>query len=77
MLAELAGAHGVKIDTRYSEKLPASTDASVFNGYDIVMFDAPRDHIREAIQAQLHHALSGKNTVALAAHQRASLEKFT
>jgi hypothetical protein len=68
MLAELAGAHGVKIDTRYSEKLPASTDASVFNGYDIVMFDAPRDHIREAIQAQLHHALSGLKIPSLWLH---------
>ncbi|MBC3929911.1 cobaltochelatase subunit CobN [Undibacterium sp. CY21W] len=68
MLAELASAHGVKIDTRYSEKLPASTDASIFNGYDIVMFDAPRDHIREAIQAQLHHALSGLKKPSLWLH---------
>ena len=68
MLAEVAEPHGVRIDSRYADKLPAEVDAGLFAGHDIVLFDTPRDHIRDAIRARLSGALPGLKVPSLWLH---------
>jgi cobaltochelatase CobN len=45
-LAETAKTHGLQLDARFAEKLPTDTGPALFNGYDLVLFDTPRDHLR-------------------------------
>ena len=56
VLAELAAPHGLKIEARFVEKL-GTIDAGLWAGYDMVFFDAPRDHIQEQMSARLAPAL--------------------
>jgi cobaltochelatase CobN len=58
-LAEIGAAHGFKVESRQAEKLPAETDASLWRGADIVIFDAPRDHLQEQMRVKLARALPG------------------
>ena len=68
LLAEIAAPYGVKVDVRYVEKLPAEVDAGVFKGHDLVVFDTPRDHLRDAVQARLRAALPGLTVPSLWLH---------
>ncbi|HEY8608432.1 MAG TPA: cobaltochelatase subunit CobN [Noviherbaspirillum sp.] len=65
MLAEFASPHGIRIEAHYVEKLPAEVDAGLFRGADLVLFDAPRDHIRDAIRSRLAKALPGMRAPAI------------
>ncbi|MDP3593848.1 cobaltochelatase subunit CobN [Phenylobacterium sp.] len=68
LLAEIAAPHGIKVETRYIEKLPAEVDAGLFRGHDMVIVDAPRDHLRDAVQARLAPALPGLRVPSLWLH---------
>ncbi len=59
LLTELARPHNIAIEVRYVEKLPSDTSASLFAGYDLVLFDTPRDHLRDMVQGRLATALPG------------------
>ncbi len=56
LLAEAARPHGIQIEARFVEKL-GTVDAGLWAGHDMVLFDAPRDHIQEQIAARLAPAL--------------------
>ncbi len=56
VLAEAAAPYGLKVEARFVEKL-GKVDASFWAGHDMVFFDAPRDHIQEAISNRLAPAL--------------------
>lgn len=56
VLAEVAAPYGIKIEAKFVEKLGA-IDAGLWRGFDAVVFDAPRDHIQEAIAARVNGAL--------------------
>jgi cobaltochelatase CobN len=68
LLADLAAPYGVKVDVRYAERLPADVDASVFKGHDLVVFDTPRDHLRDSVQARVGAALPGLTVPSLWLH---------
>ena len=68
LLADIAAPHGIKVDTRYAEKLPAEVDAGLFRRHDMVIVDAPRDHLRDAVQARLAPALPGLKVPSLWLH---------
>ena len=56
VLAEVAAPYGIQIEAKFVEKLGA-VDAGLWRGFDAVVFDAPRDHIQEAIAARVNDAL--------------------
>jgi len=56
VLSEAAAPYGVKVDAKFIEKMGV-VDARLWAGYDMVLFDAPRDHIQEAIAAKVNDAL--------------------
>ena len=56
-LAETAKTHGLQLDARFAEKLPADTGPAIFNGYDLVLFDTPRDHLQAFVETRLAGAL--------------------
>ena len=56
VLSEVAAPYGVKVEARFVEKLGV-VDARLWAGYDMVLFDAPRDHIQESIAAKVQAAL--------------------
>ncbi|MBW7902472.1 MAG: cobaltochelatase subunit CobN [Rhodocyclaceae bacterium] len=58
-LAEIGAAHGFTVDSVQAEKLPADQDASLWRGADFVFFDAPRDHLQEAVRGKVAKALPG------------------
>ncbi|WP_251140457.1 cobaltochelatase subunit CobN [Rhodoferax sp. U11-2br] len=55
-LSAVAAPYGIQVEARFVEKL-TSVDAGLWKGFDVVMFDAPRDHIQEAISAKVKDAL--------------------
>ncbi|MCW2313631.1 cobaltochelatase subunit CobN [Rhodoferax antarcticus] len=55
-LSAVAAPHGIQVEARFVEKL-ARVDAGLWEGFDAVIFDAPRDHIQEAIVAKVNEAL--------------------
>ncbi|HZY20738.1 MAG TPA: cobaltochelatase subunit CobN [Ramlibacter sp.] len=72
MLAQAAQPHGIVVEARFVEKL-ARIDASLWEGHDMVFFDAPRDHIRDQIAARLAPAvpaLARSGTPAVWLHAR-------
>ncbi len=69
-LAEIGAAHGFRVEHRQAERLPAEQDASLFQGYDAVFFDAPRDHLQELVRARLARALPGLKAPHLWLHDR-------
>jgi len=56
VLSDVAAPYGIKIEAKFVEKLGA-IDAGLWRGFDAVVFDAPRDHIQEAIHARVGEAL--------------------
>ncbi len=68
-LAEIGAAHGFKVESKQAEKLPADVDASVFRGADVVIFDAPRDHLQDQMRARLAKALPGLSVPQLWMHE--------
>ena len=55
-LSDAAAPHGVKVEAQFIEKMGV-VDARLWVGHDMVLFDAPRDHIQEAIAAKVNDAL--------------------
>ncbi|TXI82262.1 MAG: cobaltochelatase subunit CobN [Flavobacteriales bacterium] len=68
-LAEIGAAHGFKVESRQAEKLPADQDTSLFRGADVVIFDAPRDHLQDQMRAKLAKALPGLAVPQLWMHE--------
>lgn len=56
LLAQAAAPYGIQIEARFIEKM-GTVDAGLWTGYDMVFFDAPRDHIQEAVVQKLGAAL--------------------
>ncbi len=67
-LAEIGAAHGFKVEAKQAEKLPVEPDASLWRGADLVVFDAPRDHLREQMRARLAKALPALTVAQLWMH---------
>ncbi len=56
-LERLARAQGVRLQARFAEKLPTDVDGSLFQEADLVILDAPRDHIEAYVRSRLGQAL--------------------
>lgn len=56
-LARAAEPLGLKIEVRFVEKLGPEPDARLWAGADLVMIDAPRQHIEDDVRARLGAAL--------------------
>ena len=56
VLAEVAAQQGLRVQAQFVEKLP-QVDARLWAGHDVVLIDAPRDHIEEQIRSRLAPAL--------------------
>ncbi len=56
VLAQVAASYGIQVEAKFVEKLGV-IDAGLWSGFDAVVFDAPRDHIQEAIAARVNDAL--------------------
>ena len=69
LLADLAARQGLRLESRFAEKLPTDVDARLFQGYRAVFFDAPRDHLRDFVQARLATALPGLKAPHLWLHE--------
>lgn len=70
LLAQLGKPAGAAVEVRYIEQLPPETGAALFKGYDAVLFDLPRDHMREFGKARLARALPGLQQPALWLHEQ-------
>lgn len=68
-LAETARSHGLQLDARFAEKLPADTGPALFNGYDLILFDTPRDHLQAFVETRLAGALPTLRTPFLWLHE--------
>ena len=55
-LAEMARPHGIALQVRYLERLPADTDEGLFKGFDAVFIDS---YLHDVVQARLARALPG------------------
>uniref|UniRef100_UPI0035B3313D cobaltochelatase subunit CobN n=1 Tax=Zoogloea sp. TaxID=49181 RepID=UPI0035B3313D len=58
-MRDVARKHGVALEARFAESLPTETGPSLFQGYDLVLFDTPRDHLQAFVEGRLAGALSG------------------
>lgn len=67
-LADSARSHGLHLDARFAEKLAPETGPELFRGYDLVLFDTPRDHLQAFVEARLTAALPGLKGPALWLH---------
>ena len=67
-LADAARGHGLQLDARFAEKLPAESGPELFKGYELVLFDTPRDHLQAFVEARLAAALPGLKAPALWLH---------
>ena len=56
VLSKAAEPYGLKVEAKFVEKLGV-IDNRLWAGHDMVLFDAPRDHIQEAIAARVKDAL--------------------
>lgn len=70
LLAQLGKPAGASVEVRYLEQLPPQPGAALFKGYDAVLFDLPRDHMREFGKARLAGALPGLRQPALWLHEQ-------
>lgn len=68
LLAEIAQPQGIEVEVRYVEKLPREIDAQLFAGYQLVVFDAPRDHLRDMVRGRLAAVLPGLRVPSLWIH---------
>ncbi len=57
-LEEIARPHGIDLQVRYVDKLPAGVDAGVFAGFDAVFFDT---YLQDYVRGKLAAALPGLN----------------
>ncbi|MGB4925052.1 MAG: cobaltochelatase subunit CobN, partial [Giesbergeria sp.] len=55
-LADIARPHGIELQVRYLERLPAETDEGLFKGFDAVFIDS---YLQDVVQDRLAHALPG------------------
>ncbi|KAB2969125.1 cobaltochelatase subunit CobN [Zoogloea sp.] len=67
-LADSARNHGLQLDARFAEKLAPETGPELFRGYDLVLFDTPRDHLQAFVETRLVTALPGLKGPALWLH---------
>lgn len=67
-LADSARRHGLHLEARFAEKLAPETGPELFRGYDLVLFDTPRDHLQAFVEARLTAALPGLKGPALWLH---------
>ncbi len=67
-MAEVAKRHGLALEARFAEKLPADVGPALFQGYDLVLFDTPRDHLQAFVEGRLAAALPGLRTPHLWLH---------
>lgn len=56
-LARAAEPLGVRIEARFAEKLPTDVGPSLWAGADLVLIDAPRQHIEDFVRQRLGAAL--------------------
>jgi len=56
VLADIARPHGLDVDVKYINDIPADADAGLFSGRDIVFVDT---YQQDAVRAKLAHALPG------------------
>ncbi|MFY9511726.1 MAG: hypothetical protein WAQ05_12220, partial [Rubrivivax sp.] len=56
-MAKAAAPLGLRIDARYAEKLPPDTGPALWNAADLVLIDAPRQHIEDFVRGKLGAAL--------------------
>jgi cobaltochelatase CobN len=56
-LAKAAEPLGLRIEARFAEKLPPDLDATFWAGADLVLIDAPRQHIEDYVRQRLGAAL--------------------
>lgn len=56
-LAKAAEPLGLRIEARFAEKLGPDVDARLWGGADLVLIDAPRQHIEEDVRRRLGAAL--------------------
>lgn len=59
VLREIAGPHGLGVAHRYLEDIPADSDASLFDGYAMVLIDT---YQQDAVRAKLQQALGQTST---------------
>lgn len=59
ILKELAQPRGIELVVQYAEKFASDSDARVFEGFDAVFFDVPREQIEEVVESRLARALPG------------------
>jgi cobaltochelatase CobN len=55
-LAEIARPHGITLQVRFLERLPADTDEGLFKGYDAVFIDS---YLQDVVRDRLARALPG------------------
>ncbi len=58
-LAKVAEPYDIKVEFRLAERLATDINADLFKQADLVIFDAPRDHIEAFIRTRLSNALPG------------------
>ncbi|MDD2990078.1 MAG: cobaltochelatase subunit CobN [Zoogloea sp.] len=68
-MAEGARRHGLELESRFAEKLPSDTGPALFKGYDLVLFDTPRDHLQAFVESRLASALPGLHAPHLWLHE--------
>ncbi|CAG0957022.1 cobaltochelatase CobN [Methylophilaceae bacterium] len=56
-LANIAKTYDIQVESRFVERLAADIGSELFSGADLVVFDAPRDHIEAYIRTRLAGAL--------------------
>jgi cobaltochelatase CobN len=69
LLEESARQQGIGIRTHYVEKLPQEASAELLRGYDMVLIDTPRDHMRDFVRPKLAPALGQVATPRLWLHE--------
>ena len=58
-LAKVAEPYAIGVEAKFAEKMAADTGSEAFAASDIVIFDAPREHIEEFIRLRTAKALPG------------------
>lgn len=71
VLADAAAPHGIRIDGVLAERIPPQRIDALFQGYDLVVFDTPRDHMQERVKSMLARPLSGLKAPQVWMHEKA------
>lgn len=67
-LAALGEAAGIRLESAFAEKMSGDAGPELFKGYDLVLFDTPRDHLEEFVRTRLAKSLAGLTTPTLWLH---------